>query len=102
SVARTPRSAAFPYTTLFRSLERRGLLGDGLVHGHDVGRDDRHGNVWRADLCPHGEQSRDGQRNGGEFTGGDCVWDELRGELRQRSEEHTSELQSLRQLVCRL
>src|SRR5438045_9733094 len=31
-----------------------------------------------------------------------CAWSRTRGSARSRSEEHTSELQSLRHLVCRL
>src|SRR5437016_10020669 len=62
-IRRPPRSTLFPYTTLFRSLQRRGGHRDAGrvaagIHGPDPG--------------PH------------------------------RSEEHTSELQSLTNLVCRL
>src|SRR3712207_8818802 len=32
----------------------------------------------------------------------DAIWDRLKAEGRQRSEEHTSELQSRQYLVCRL
>src|SRR5947199_2057148 len=86
---REPRSTLFPYTTLFRSIEdhaervdvaRRGdrlaahLLGAGIAGGHHP----------RAGL----RQVRLGGRAG--------------LQARPRSEEHTSELQSLRHLVCRL
>src|SRR5258705_4050775 len=71
-IRRPPRSTLFPYTTLFRSLHCDRPL---VVPGYP--------------------------------PGGDCV---VRGRtvgggllpLPPRSEEHTSELQSLRHLVCRL
>src|SRR5690349_23784449 len=70
---RPPRSTLFPYTTLFRS---RGVQGD------------RRG---RADLAAR--RSGDSDRLG---------HDHARAQSRSRSEEHTSELQSRRDLVCRL
>src|SRR5438477_4763227 len=69
---RPPRSTLFPYTTLFRS-------GPGLPPGHG----------------PAGLGVRMGQRDQGDrdhLLGGDDL----------RSEEHTSELQSHVNLVCRL
>src|SRR2546427_3711007 len=67
-IRRPPRSTLFPYTTLFRSLDRLPL--------DDAGRDDVH----LAGL-------------GG--VNGPARWT-------SRSEEHTSELQSQSNLVCRL
>src|SRR2546427_945215 len=83
-IRRPPRSTLFPYTTLFRSLQR-------LRHG--VG-----GFVRLAVLI-----ERPGQR----VPGVDIVTHlELflsQGQsILQRSEEHTSELQSQSNLVCRL
>src|SRR3712207_7018215 len=85
-IRRPPRSTLFPYTTLFRSaddvphlvararVEPRG----GLVEEHHLrGDDDARGDV---EPPPHAA---------GEV-------------LDQRSEEHTSELQSRQYLVCRL
>src|SRR3712207_7644492 len=48
-IRRPPRSTLFPYTTLFRSAEDRGLLEDGVQHPRDgdvdaeerLARDDR-------------------------------------------------------------
>src|SRR5258705_8984185 len=74
-IRRPPRSTLFPYTTLFRS--RSDFRGGGLQLG-GVGRD------------------RDTFRNGAELHG------DIQGDSSPRSEEHTSELQSLRHLVCRL
>src|SRR3712207_7887502 len=71
-IRRPPRSTLFPYTTLFRSVHRV---------------DDRAVGVRRGDL---------GQVLGHRPAGhGERV-------AVQRSEEHTSELQSRQYLVCRL
>src|SRR3712207_8280484 len=78
-IRRPPRSTLFPYTTLFRSRERRGR---GRARRGERGAD------FRGDLF--GSQAR------------------ARGRLRRvhvlrgRSEEHTSELQSRQYIVCRL
>src|SRR5437762_9035263 len=63
-IRRPPRSTLFPYTTLFRSLDRV-----------DV-RPSWHDQIWVAVECGHVPV--------------------------ERSEEHTSELQSPMYLVCRL
>src|SRR5437588_9550516 len=77
-IRRPPRSTLFPYTTLFRS--RRALL-----EGADR-LDDRC-------LLKHGR----------DLPGGHTVRCKLgRVERDVRSEEHTSELQSHSDLVCRL
>src|SRR5256885_8593582 len=80
-IRRPPRSTLFPYTTLFRSglvgAPRVGRVAIGLrVHGH--ARD--------AELLerPH------------------HAYGDLAAVCNQRSEEHTSELQSPCNLVCRL
>src|SRR5437588_8558604 len=72
-IRRPPRSTLFPYTTLFRSPDDRGRLGRGLLP------------VARA-RCPPSPSP-------GRWT---CM------SARSRSEEHTSELQSHSDLVCRL
>src|SRR5256885_7200056 len=77
-IRRPPRSTLFPYTTLFRSDAHR-VLGAELHRGADPG-DALH-------LIEHPR-------------GHDVV--ELRGVRATRSEEHTSELQSPCNLVCRL
>src|SRR2546430_6892660 len=76
-IRRPPRSTLFPYTTLFRSLPaaRRALQG----------RDPR------GPRRPHGVA---------EHAGG--LHRPLPWPARRRSEEHTSELQSQSNLVCRL
>src|SRR5256886_4313749 len=87
-IRRPPRSTLFPYTTLFRS---------GGCPWHDVVlvRSVRHAGAARHP-GPEGDGGR-GRRPGGRDRG--------RGVLErtdQRSEEHTSELQSQSNLVCRL
>src|SRR5690349_21871329 len=79
-IRRPPRSTLFPYTTLFRSPRYRGFLHN------DIERCS--GCRYCADVCPI-----------------DCIHIETEpGPERNlsRSEEHTSELQSRRDLVCRL
>src|SRR2546422_8014264 len=85
-IRRPPRSSLFPYTTLFRSLlergaEREGGVLDGVV-GVDVqvalGLDGEVEQAVPAELVEHVVVEAD------------------------RSEEHTSELQSRLHLVCRL
>src|SRR5205823_12381426 len=74
-----PRSTLFPYTTLFRSEDERRYGGEPVGVGHPVGRR----LAQRRNLLPVGRG-----------VGGQLC--------RRRSEEHTSELQSLAYLVCRL
>src|SRR2546426_7879655 len=79
-IRRPPRSTLFPYTTLFRSLHRPDAR---LVHHLERRRDDT--------ARDHGGD--------GLARGADRV--EVR-EQGERSEEHTSELQSPCNIVCRL
>src|SRR3989441_5434676 len=86
-IRRPPRSTLFPYTTLFRSLSSRLLQCDGARLCRAV-RAEAGARADPQSLCrPHIHQSHAGraQREG-----------------QNRSEEHTSELQSLAYLVCRL
>src|SRR2546425_1889619 len=81
-IRRPPRSTLFPYTTLFRSRSaRRG--GDRIHRRPDCRDGQAHGPL------PEGQVLRQGA-------------DESGRDLVARSEEHTSELQSLAYLVCRL
>src|SRR2546422_4072897 len=77
-IRRPPRSTLFPYTTLFRSL-----------HSSPLGRQlprlaDRH------EPGVEGQRNRRAEQEAARFDRDD------------RSEEHTSELQSRLHLVCRL
>src|SRR5437899_9958994 len=89
-LCRPPRSTLFPYTTLFRS-KTHGLFGCAGNGDRDV----RAGLLLRrtAHVVPHRSELRLGPLAG--LFG--SVWYHV-----SRSEEHTSELQSLRHLVCRL
>src|SRR2546430_13689117 len=92
-IRRPPRSTLFPYTTLFRSeVERH--QDDMQAGGGGVQRDD-----GRA-LEILGAQGLEALHlgPGGDPAGAQRVHD--LGDL--RSEEHTSELQSQSNLVCRL
>src|SRR2546425_607260 len=86
-IRRPPRSTLFPYTTLFRSLWTRLLALDRRRP--------------QAALPPGGLPPRQGRhpRAGGEHR---VRPEPLRAHRAARSEEHTSELQSLAYIVCRL
>src|SRR2546425_8745505 len=74
-IRRPPRSTLFPYTTLFRSPGREPSRLHHLGDGPDAA---------------HQRQRDRARERGADARAG------------QRSEEHTSELQSLAYLVCRL
>src|SRR5207248_11629011 len=89
---RPPRPPLFPYTTLFRS--ELGRLADALGgHAGDLRRHlGRHGPHRLAHLVERVRPPRD------ELFG----FEPARDHVVERSEEHTSELQSPYDLVCRL
>src|SRR2546425_8733000 len=89
-IRRPPRSTLFPYTTLFRSPLR------GAQHSPVEGQD-RH--QRRGAGAFHIQPQRLYERLGGR---GERRLLRERLDLDGRSEEHTSELQSLAYLVCRL
>src|SRR3712207_8064988 len=88
-IRRPPRSTLFPYTTLFRSLQRlKEIFGDRAYcaltcrfEPNEQVRLDAIADLARAAQVPS-------------VAIGDVLYD--------RSEEHTSELQSRQYLVCRL
>src|SRR5688572_31335282 len=89
-IRRPPRSTLFPYTTLFRSIgegaERDRLDKRQAARGQQARNRDHAGDAGKA---LH-------ERQRGEA--GRCA----RAREHHRSEEHTSELQSQSNLVCRL
>src|SRR3989442_4553158 len=86
-IRRPPRSTLFPYTTLFRSR-----MYCSLTHSRSGARGVRRLDEAAEDAGAHLEFLADGQ--GGEEL---SEW-----RIANRSEEHTSELQSRPHLVCRL
>src|SRR2546421_10927835 len=101
-IRRPPRSTLFPYTTLFRSpveprAEQEGVRVERL--GDEIDRDDLPGGGGELPLL------RVGALGGEEHVAPDeRVLNRGPGRDRAptRSEEHTSELQSRSDLVCRL
>src|SRR5256886_7496498 len=90
-IRRPPRSTLFPYTTLFRSVR---WIRDAL------GRESRRGSFSHRRLPPLIAADVDEDANQPRFLLLMANRDQSQG-LR-RSEEHTSELQSQSNLVCRL
>src|SRR5690349_23755611 len=86
---RPPRSTLFPYTTLFRSGDTLEVVGVSVLQ---VGADRQRGGLDERGRV--GEHVRPGHVAVEVALGP--------GEAAARSEEHTSELQSRRDLVCRL
>src|SRR5256885_11632130 len=80
-IRRPPRSTLFPYTTLFRSIRV-------AVHGRDL-----------RTSAPRHHRSRE---LGVEVHSRSCRARRCSARSATRSEEHTSELQSPCNLVCRL
>src|SRR3989441_3040500 len=94
-IRRPPRSTLFPYTTLFRSGRCRRVPARDRRLGREVG----HGRSIEASVLKH-SCIVDGHVRSDVSTGG-SDWGDLTA-MFGRSEEHTSELQSLAYLVCRL
>src|SRR3712207_6863859 len=90
-IRRPPRSTLFPYTTLFRSILDGTIVAADLSTGAVTTGVILDGTVSQADLGT-GSVASDELADG---TVGQA-------DLANRSEEHTSELQSSQYLVCRL
>src|SRR3712207_7810662 len=80
-IRRPPRSTLFPYTTLFRSVRSR---------------------PGRLVVEARGEHARGPDRHPVDRDRQPAIPRRSEAELLERSEEHTSELQSRQYLVCRL
>src|SRR5437899_4125201 len=94
-----PRATLFPYTTLFRSGTHARLLGSCVRDGLLTLPAAIH-KTTGASAAALGLGDRGVLREGA--WADVAVFDPARDRRRPRSEEHTSELQSLRHLVCRL
>src|SRR2546427_5818287 len=81
-IRRPPRSTLFPYTTLFRSRRTGRLPG--------------------AELDPQPREQRRQHDDEPRLDGDEPRGVQLHAQQLERSEEHTSELQSQSNLVCRL
>src|SRR3712207_9555074 len=101
-IRRPPRSTLFPYTTLFRSRVAEDRRAREPVHRLEHRR-------VRVRVVARGEQlvlaveavpARDGE--GDDDAVADAQVGHAAADLDDRSEEHTSELQSRQYLVCRL
>src|SRR3712207_7585235 len=92
-IRRPPRSTLFPYTTLFRS----GVLANGS-HGQ-AGRNGHNGQHVAPTLVKHEPQALPAQPRLPAATPASPANGYAKAD---RSEEHTSELQSRQYLVCRL
>src|SRR2546430_3078636 len=97
-IRRPPRSTLFPYTTLFRSLVETPTEGfhAEVITGKGVARA-----VWQADITLDEVRVPESNRLPGANTFKD-TGRVLVTTRAGRSEEHTSELQSQSNIVCRL
>src|SRR5436853_4836664 len=96
-IPRPPRSTLFPYTTLFRSVDY--IPSDSAIKFQVYHRSERYG-AFRMPVSVEVPRGREADAE----TLVNRFHQERRMEQGRwlRSEEHTSELQSLRHLVCRL
>src|SRR2546421_8253486 len=91
-IRRPPRSTLFPYTTLFRSIPAEGTIIDKQPNAFFKVKLDNSTHVVLAAVS--GKMRKHRIRI--------LVGDRVSVEMSPRSEEHTSELQSRSDLVCRL
>src|SRR5690606_40856041 len=91
---RPARSTLFPYTTLFRSNDRAQILNEFLTFLTAGSETTPSGMAWSCYLLAEHPEIQERVR--AEVAGADLGTDN------NRSEEHTSELQSRENLVCRL
>src|SRR3712207_7433142 len=87
-IRRPPRSTLFPYTTLFRSQQVAALAPRTLRKEDAMRVQPRRMKLHELHIF---------ERHAGPVRGGEPI-----ARRRERSEEHTSELQSRQYLVCRL
>src|SRR5256885_7909877 len=98
-IRRPPRSTLFPYTTLFRSDSQEpphNIPPDTSPLGLDVLEDMARNQV------PTAQMVKEINERGITFKPEEAPLDRMPADIANRSEEHTSELQSPCNLVCRL
>src|SRR5690606_40827155 len=95
-IRRPPRSTLFPYTTLFRSVNERWRKIRWVTSQEYVS-----GQGW-AEVTFHEEMMPLLTALKGRFSSYDSSHVSLFQSTYSRSEEHTSELQSRKNLICRL
>src|SRR3712207_7864747 len=96
-IRRPPRSTLFPYTTLFRSFKKTEIISSSFSNYNamkpEIKYKKKAGKVtkmWRLNNT---------------LLNNKWIIEEIKGDFKkylERSEEHTSELQSRQYLVCRL
>src|SRR3712207_8990776 len=93
-IRRPPRSTLFPYTTLFRSIRMTNTRKSQVDWAFELKRFE----------CPNegGPLCDTGNCECGRDVHREMIAQTLEGYDPERSEEHTSELQSRQYLVCRL
>src|SRR3989449_7198071 len=95
-IRRPPRSTLFPYTTLFRSFTPHEWETVRVLVDLVIPRDERSGSATDAGVPEYMDFMLNDRPDGQTPMRGGLAW------LDNRSEEHTSELQSRLHLVCRL
>src|SRR3712207_9276684 len=101
-IRRPPRSTLFPYTTLFRSWLK---LMSWIAHDKRTQKEltfDLQPNVWYTLKLRAANQDGKAVLQGKIWKRDDKEPADWTIEMTDRSEEHTSELQSRQYLVCRL
>src|SRR2546422_6768301 len=97
-IPRPPRSTLFPYTTLFRSdLDRHAVQALERIRADDLGG---RADLERAPLAQQQHAPGAQERMIG-IVAREQDRNPARGQSHDRSEEHTSELQSRLHIVCR-
>src|SRR5690606_40360376 len=100
SVLHSPIDTSLPYTTLFRSYRLANRNFEEMVMGYEM----KHGSIVQADgslnLARVEQLITAAQETNMALYGHTLCWHS--GQNAARSEEHTSELQSRENLVCRL
>src|SRR5690349_23390459 len=95
-IRRPPRTTLFPYTTLFRSQNKVEKMNPYHPVNGNIGE--------KVAVQKHAGNNKKTQRSGGRIhiARGKAQQNNEGQKKNSRSEEHTSELQSRRDLVCRL